>query len=174
MGAWGGRCEALVRFLPSCLCLESKSQESMTAERWEPLPPTEAHQNSSSGPGDMESSPALPRKLTAPGAGNPPGTDPLQIPQMQIKVRIERTSSERGGYRCGHQSPRCGSAMAAARTAVAMNRNADPDGNGDGGQRRGQCTELLQEGCSSEKERGLVADFAGRFSLVPGPIDSCR
>lgn len=95
----------------------------------------------------MESSPAVPWKLTAPGARNPPFTDPLQIPQMQKNVRIEIISSERGGCRCGQQSPRCGSAMAAARAAVAVKRNVDPDGDGDGSgsgdQRRGQCTELL-------------------------------
>ena len=70
---------------------------------------------------------------------------------MQIKVRIEITSSERGGCRCGHQSPRCGSAMAAARAAVAVNRNVDPDGDGDGGRggRRGQCTILCILGSRS-------------------------
>lgn len=65
--------------------------------------------------------------------------------------------------------------MAAARTAVAVNRNVDPDGDGDGGRRRGQCTQLLsglQEGCSSE-ERGLVADFMKRLSLVQEKIDFC-
>ena len=36
-----------MRLLPNYLCLES-----MTAERWEPLPPIEAHQGNSSGPGD--------------------------------------------------------------------------------------------------------------------------
>ena len=110
-----------MRLLPNCLCLES-----MTAERWEPLPPIEAHQGNSSGPADRG---VLPN-LTAPGAGSPPCTDPLQIAQMQIKVRREITGSVTGGYRRGHQNPRCGSAMAAARTAVTVNRNVDPDGDG--------------------------------------------
>ena len=95
---------------------------------------------------------------------------------MQIKVRREITGSVTGGYRRGHQSPRCGSAMAAARTAVTVNRNVDPDGDGGwglgvGGRRR---TERLQEGCSSESESSLVADVTKRRSLVPRKIYSAH
>ena len=90
---------------------------------------------------------------------------------MQIKVRIEITGSERGGYRCGHQSPTCGSAMAAARTAVAVNRNVDPDGMGVGvGARGGGPCRVAPGGL----ERGLVADFTKRLSLVLGKLDSCK
>lgn len=32
---------------------------------------------------------------------------------MQIKVRIDRTGTKRGKWRCDHESPRCGLAMAA-------------------------------------------------------------
>lgn len=52
--------------------------------------------------------------------------------------RIETISSQRGGCRCGHQHPRCGSAMFAARAAVTMNRNVNPDWGGDEGWRREQ------------------------------------
>ena len=64
--------------------------------------------------------------------------------------------------------------MAAARTAVTVNRNVDPDGDGGwgvGGRRR---TERLQEGCSSESESGLVADVTKRRSLVPRKIYSAN
>lgn len=77
------------------------------------MPATKTYLSSSSGLGDMESSPTLPCKLTAPGAGNPPSKDPLLIPQMQIKVRIEIIGTKRGKCRCDHESPRCGLAMAA-------------------------------------------------------------
>lgn len=138
-----------MQLLLNCLCLES-----MTAERWEPLPLIEAHQSNPSGPGDRGVLPnhPSPSKLTAPGAGSPPCTDPLQTAQMQIKVRREITGSVTGGYRRGHQSPRCGSATAAARTAVTVNRNVDPDGDGGWEAGRRRRTEQLQEGCSSERE----------------------
>ena len=61
--------------------------------------------------------------------------------------------------------------------AGAANRNVDPDGAGAGGQGRAPRTELisgLQEGCSSEEERGLACDFMEKLSLVLEKIDSCK
>lgn len=52
--------------------------------------------------------------------------------------------------------------MAAARAIVPLDRNVDPDVNrdGDGAGRRDRFASGLQEGHSSEQERGLVFGFS--------------
>lgn len=146
------------------LCLES-----MTAERWEPLPPTEAHQGTSSGPGDGG---VLPSHPLPPETDSSWGWEPTvhrSHPDCadadKSQKRINRLCDRR--IQTWSSEAQMGLGHGRRQDCCDCEQECRPRwgwGLGAGGRR---CTERLQEGCSSGSQRGLVADVPRRRSLVP-------
>ena len=92
-----------MRLLPNCLCLES-----MTAERWEPLPPIEAHQGNSSGPADRGVLPnhPLPCNPPNPGGGRRESLSPAHSREIYTSAQSDPDGRKVGGRRKGAKDKR--------------------------------------------------------------------